>query len=97
MSIFTRLAVLILSAAVVTTGAPIAQADLVPNAVEITPSAIVSHFWKTNYFKTKQTCEARGRALTSPTHPDYLEDSVDFACMRRNGESKWSILIYFVV
>ena len=50
-------------------------------------------YYYVNYFYTRATCRARGDAVTNPRSPEYIPGAVRYQCVKRPGDTKWSMQI----
>lgn len=62
------------------------------SAIDIAPNAEWRWYY-TNHFYSKQTCNNRGYAMTTPGHPGYVYGITAYTCVMRSGESKWSMRV----
>lgn len=54
----------------------------------------VWRWYYTNYFYSKDSCNARGYAITTPGHSEYIQGFLAYDCIIRAGEAKWSMKIF---
>ena len=50
-------------------------------------------WYYTNHFHSKQSCNNRGYAMTTPGHPGYVYGLTAYTCVLLSGDSQWSMTV----